>query len=171
MELKPCPFCGGEAKLEVKNLYGEFNVVACCASDSCVGRFANAQAWVKDEKGVEEAKAKVIKEWNDYPKRKEKKHYSWWGYIREIVQKYPERKGLELYGADKHAQEAVQAAIDATERMVDGEARLKVIRLVLWDGTYQLQGAALQIPCGKSTAARWQKTFFEMVARNRGIID
>lgn len=102
-------------------------------------------------------------------KEKKKKHYSWWGYIREIVQKYPERQGLELHGTEQREQEAVQAAIDATERMKNGGSRLKIIRFVLWYGTYTMQGAALQIPCSKSLAAEWQRDFFKEVARNRDL--
>lgn len=102
--------------------------------------------------------------------KKEKKHYSWWAYIRDdVVRKYPERQRLELHDTEQREQEAVQAAIDATERMEDGENRLKVIRLMHWYGAYTLQGAALQIHCSRSLAAKWQHDFFVEVARHRDL--
>lgn len=103
-------------------------------------------------------------------KRKKKPHYSWWPYIREIIMEYPSRRSVELRGVAQREQEAVQAAINATERMVNGEARLKAIRLVLWDRK-TLDGAALVIPCSRRTVARWQRRFFEEVARGRDLLD
>lgn len=100
-----------------------------------------------------------------------KLHYPWWGYIRAIIQDYPAQKDMELSGATRNSQEAVQAAVNATERMKDGEKRLEVIRLTLWEGTHTLEGAANTIPCDRSTAARWKRRFFEDVARNRGLLD
>lgn len=100
-----------------------------------------------------------------------KLHYPWWGYIKAIIREYPDRMGKDLSGVAKREYEAVQAAIEATERMDDGETRLKVIRLVHFEGTYTLEGAALSVPCSERTAAYWQRKFFEMVARNRGLLD
>ncbi len=100
-----------------------------------------------------------------------KQRYTWWPYIKDIIRKYPARRSMELHGLDRREQEAVQTAINATERMVNGEARLKIIRLVLWDRAHTLEGAALMIPCSKATANRWQRAFFEMVARNRDVLE
>lgn len=102
---------------------------------------------------------------------KSKFHYPWWGYIKAIIRAYPEQMGTDLSGIEKRNFEAVQAAIEATGRMADGESRLKVIRLVHWKRTHQLGGAALAVPCGRRTAAYWQRQFFEMVAQNRGLLD
>lgn len=100
-----------------------------------------------------------------------KLHYAWWGYIKNIIRVYPVRREVELQGVAQHEQEAVQAAIDATEQMTDGSLRLKVVRLVLWDRTHTLEGAARIIPCSRSWAAKWQRDFFEAVARNRNLLD
>lgn len=95
----------------------------------------------------------------------------WWGCIRHIVRAYPGRRGMELSGTALADQKAVQAAIEAMERTSNGAARLNVIRMVHWDRTHTLEGAALAIPCGPATAARWQRKFFEEVARNRDLLD
>lgn len=100
-----------------------------------------------------------------------KPHYSWWAYIKEIVQAYPTRIGVGLSGVAKREFDAVQAAVEATERMSDGQNRLKVIQLTHWDWTHTLEGAALEIPCSRRTAMRWQRLFFEEVARNRDLLN
>lgn len=101
--------------------------------------------------------------------------YPWWGYVRYIVCQYPEwnkiRQSRELTRTESKGWSSVKKAIDSTERMGNGLARLNVIRMVYWDGTHTLNGAALEIPCDRSTAARWQRKFFEDVARNRGLLD
>lgn len=103
-----------------------------------------------------------------------KRHYKWWGYVKSVIQVYPYRIGdADLSGVAKREFEAVQAAIVDTERMENGQNRLKVIRLLHWSNpqTLTLDGAAGDIPCDRSTAARWQRRFFEEVARNRGLLD
>lgn len=100
-----------------------------------------------------------------------KKYYAWWNYIKEIVQLYPERVCEQLYGVSYWEREAVLAAVTQTERMEGGGARLKIIKMVHWDKTHTLEGAAMSIPCDRATAARWQRRFFEEVARNRGLLD
>jgi hypothetical protein len=67
--------------------------------------------------------------------------------------------------------EAVRSAIATTERYRDGLDRLKVIKLILWDNTHTIQGAALQIPCSWVTAARWHGEFIRLVASYYGLMD
>lgn len=101
----------------------------------------------------------------------QKNHYTWWAYIKSIVREYPARQGANLHGVALREYEAVQDAVDATERMTDAVARMSVIRLVHFERTHTIAGAALTIPCGERTAMRWQRRFFEEVARNRGLIE
>lgn len=104
-------------------------------------------------------------------KTKSKRHYSWWSYIKEIIREYPEARTVSTSGVAAREIDAVSDAVYATEHMDGGEARLKVIRMVHWDRTRTLAGAALEIPCSERTAAYWQREFFEEVARNRGLLD
>lgn len=104
------------------------------------------------------------------PKRK--RHYSWWPYIREIVRDYPDNCAEEnIRDVAVKNYKAVHFAVKDTERMTDGQNRMKLIRLLHWDRTHTLEGAALVIPCSRRTAAYWQREFFEMVARNRDLLD
>lgn len=102
-----------------------------------------------------------------------KNRYSWWPYIREIVRLYPERRKIPLTGVAFREYMDVKRAIEATEAMPVGDVRLRLIKLLHWDKpfTLTLEGVAQKIPCGRATASRWQRQFFEEVARNRGLID
>lgn len=67
--------------------------------------------------------------------------------------------------------EAVRRAIELTERYHNGRQRLAIIKMVLWDGQYTLEGAALRIPCGIATAKRWHGEFIKAVASCYGFLD
>ena len=100
-----------------------------------------------------------------------KLHYPWWGYVKSIVRDYAAQCMEDLTGVTVTNYEAVLEAVTATERMTDGQNRLKLIQMIHWDRTHTLEGAAITIPCSRMTAARWQRAFFEEVARNRGLLD
>lgn len=100
-----------------------------------------------------------------------KQRYPWWGYIKAIIREYPKRRASELSGVALREHEAVKRAVDKTLMMDGGANRLKVISMVHWERTRTLEGAALAIPCDRATAARWQRRFFEEVARNRDLLD
>ena len=100
-----------------------------------------------------------------------KQHYKWWGYIKAIVREYPEHRSDELFGVESREHEAVKKAVDDTLSRDDGANRLKVISMVHWERTRTLEGAALEVSCSVRTANRWQRSFFEEVARNRGLLD
>ena len=77
----------------------------------------------------------------------------------------------ELPTTKQREYEAVRRAIATTERYRDGRDRLKVIRLVFWDGTHTLDGAALQVPCSFWTAQNWHCEFIRLVASYYGFLD
>lgn len=95
--------------------------------------------------------------------------------MKYIIRRYPVLdkipSGQEMSRTDLKDWSAVKSAIDYTERNENSLARLKMIRMVHWDRTHTLEGAALSIPCSRSLAAKWQREFFEEVARNRGLLD
>lgn len=105
--------------------------------------------------------------------KKQKNHYDWWSLVRSRVRKYPypEICLSNLSDVDLAWGGAIGRAVSDTLLMPDGKNRMKVIRMVHWERTHTLDGAAKEIPCDRSTAARWQRKFFEDVARNRGLLD
>lgn len=77
----------------------------------------------------------------------------------------------ELPSTQQREYEAVRRAVETTERYRNGQERLKVVRLVLWDRSHTLEGAALAVPCGAATAWRWHGEFIRLVASNYGLLD
>lgn len=77
----------------------------------------------------------------------------------------------ELPGTRQREYEAVRRAIAATERYPNGRSRLKVVKLVLWDRSHTLEGAALVVPCSYMTARRYHHEFICLVAEFYGLMD
>ena len=77
----------------------------------------------------------------------------------------------ELPSTHQREYEAVRKAIEITMRYPNGIQRLKVIKMVLWDGQYTLDGAAVQVPCSWRTAAQWHGEFIRLVASCYGLMD
>ena len=78
--------------------------------------------------------------------------------------------GRELPFTQQREYEAVRLAISQTERYPNGQARLCVIRLVFWDRSHTLEGAALMVPCHYKTAQKWHNEFIRLVAKNFGLM-
>lgn len=67
--------------------------------------------------------------------------------------------------------EAVHGAVQATRRLPHGDQRLQVIRLVYWQGSHTLAGAALEVKVAEVTAKRWNGEFIRQVGQNFGLLD
>lgn len=76
----------------------------------------------------------------------------------------------ELPDINRREMEAVRKAIEETRKMDTGEERLRMVRLVFWDRTHTLSGAALQCHIAYITACRWHKSFILSVAEGFGLI-
>lgn len=77
----------------------------------------------------------------------------------------------ELPSTKQREYEAVRRAIETTEHYPNGRSRLKVVKLVLWDRSHTLEGAALMVPCSSATAWRWHADFIRLVALHYGLMD
>lgn len=67
--------------------------------------------------------------------------------------------------------EAVRRAIEATERCKNGQDKLKIIKLMYWDETHLLKGAAFEIPVSYDTAKIWHRDFLRLVGAFYGYLD
>ena len=85
--------------------------------------------------------------------------FSWWGYIKQILYRYPDK-------CNNFEKLAVEKAIENTEKLKTGTYRMKIISLVFFKKTHKLAGAAMQIPCSYATAKKWQQEFICEVAKN-----
>ena len=88
--------------------------------------------------------------------------YPWWGYVREILRRYPDYNGRSRGRGGYDSRRG---------QMRRGQSRLAVIGMVFFRKTHTLQGAALEVPCGYETAKRWQRSFLMLVAQKRGLLD
>lgn len=86
-----------------------------------------------------------------------KPRYDWWSYVRGILRRYPHR-------TNANETRAVMAAIEETEKKLDGKDRLKIIELVYFKKTKSLIGAAMVVPCSERTAQRYHADFIRLVA-------
>lgn len=77
----------------------------------------------------------------------------------------------ELPSTKQREYEAVRRAIETTKRYNNGRSRLAIIRMVLWDKQYTLEGAALQIPCSVRHAKEWHGDFIRLTASYYGLMD
>ena len=77
----------------------------------------------------------------------------------------------ELPPTQQREYESVRLAILQTERYLNGSDRLYVIRLVFWDRSHTLGGAAQKVPCHYKTAQKWHNEFIKQVAKNFGLMD
>lgn len=77
----------------------------------------------------------------------------------------------ELPCTKQREYEAVRRAVVMTERYRNGQDRMKVIRLVLWDRSHTLEGAAMAVPCHYKTAQGWHNEFIRLVASYYGLMD
>lgn len=87
-----------------------------------------------------------------------KPRYSWWGYAKSMIRRYPD-KDLPNEKA------AVEAAIEATKKLETGPDRLKIVKMVFWDRSHSLDGAALAVHVSERTAQRYHADFIREVGR------
>ena len=55
---------------------------------------------------------------------------NWWGYAKSMVRRYPDN-------VNEDERKAVEAAIEKTKGLQNGEARMKVIELMYFKATHQ----------------------------------
>ena len=93
----------------------------------------------------------------------------WWSYVKYMARKYPNRIGRELQGTEDAEQAAVEAALRAIAERADGDARVQLVKMVFFDKTHTLAGAALALHCSERTARRWHTDFLREVGRKFGL--
>ena len=85
--------------------------------------------------------------------------YGWWGYAKHMTRRWPD-------GLNRNERAAVAAALAETERHKNGADRLKIIRMVLMEGSHTLAGASLSIPCSTRQAQRYHADFLRCVGKH-----
>lgn len=117
----------------------------------------------------------------DYPKRKARYEDI---HTPAVIARYGERMGnggasrttetvalRELPSTEQREYEAVRQAIIETEKIPGGVWQLKLIKLVYWDRTHRLYGAAMECNVSDRTGRQWNGDFIRRVAGNFGLLD
>ena len=112
--------------------------------------------------------------------------YDWWSYAKGMTRRYPQLKQQAQalgVGADGEAVlqgfprirmrelAAVQQALDQIGQLHRGPERLQMIRMVYWNRSHTLVGAALRLGISEMTAKRWNGEFLRAVGRAFGLMD
>lgn len=71
----------------------------------------------------------------------------------------------ELPDKQQRELDAVRGAIASTKALPDGEERLRMVKLVFWDRTYTLDGAAMQLHRCTRTIWQWHGDFIRAVEK------
>lgn len=77
----------------------------------------------------------------------------------------------QLPRARQRELDAVEKAISKTRLLRSGSDRLKVIDLVLWKGTHNIDGAAMQLYISEATARIYHRDFIRLVGFCYGLED
>lgn len=130
-----------------------------------------------------------------------KPRYSWWGYVKSMVRRYPylareysdlkelssseegarsknkisrPTENLALRELPKTAQreyEAVRRAVETVKTYKTGKEQLQIIDLVYWKKTHSLSGAALKVGFSYDRAKQLHTQFLRLVAKYYGLLD
>lgn len=71
----------------------------------------------------------------------------------------------ELPRNDQREYEAIRCTIKHTENLAKGKRRMQLIRLVHWERSHTLVGAAVSLHIGEATAWRWNGDFIRLAAK------
>ncbi len=87
-------------------------------------------------------------------------------------QRGPEKLALKGFAGQKKREfEAVANAIAYTEKLVNGQDRIKFIDMVFWKQTHTLVGAGKALYVEERTAQEWHRQFIRLVATYMGLLD
>lgn len=76
----------------------------------------------------------------------------------------------ELPEVNRREMEAVRRAVQQTRAMPDGEDRIAMVRMVFWNRTHTLDGAAMHLHLCQRTIWQWHGEFVRLVAKEFGLL-
>lgn len=76
----------------------------------------------------------------------------------------------ELPEINRREKAAVEKAIEETTKMETGEERMKMVRMVFWDHTHTIAGAARKLNRCERTLVQWHGDFIRLVAECFGLL-
>ena len=89
----------------------------------------------------------------------------WWGYVRRVLYDYPKMRPA----TEQREKAAVESALAETEKLPDGDARLRLVRAVFFAQTHTLQGAAMREHMSYNSAQRRLSQFIMLAGEKFGL--
>lgn len=89
----------------------------------------------------------------------------WWGYVRRVLYDYPRMRPA----TEQREKAAVESALAETEKLPDGDARLRLVRAVFFAQTHTLQGAAMREHMSYNSAQRRLSQFIMLAGEKLGL--
>jgi hypothetical protein len=89
----------------------------------------------------------------------------WYGTVKKMCRRYGEEiSNLQelIYNS------AIEQTIDEIQRQKNGDVKMRVIRMVLFDNTHTPQGAALEVNYSEDTVYPWISDFIKRVGHKAG---
>ena len=96
-----------------------------------------------------------------------KTRYYWYAHVKRTIERYPD--GLDRstnQGAIAYA--SIERVIADTQKLQDGKERLELVKMLCWDKSHTIEGAAHVLHVGDRTAHRWWHAFIYAVAKEIG---
>lgn len=96
-----------------------------------------------------------------------KARYYWYAHVKRTIERYPD--GLDLktnQGAIAYA--SISRVIEDTRKIQDGEDRVRLVKMLCWDKSHTIDGAASVLHISSITAHRWWHAFIYAVAKELG---
>ena len=92
-------------------------------------------------------------------------------YIREILQSYPEIKNKQIKTEQEEGRvKVVETALETVAKMKYANSRLKIIKMVYFDRSHTLCGAALQIPVSERMAFKWNSELMDIISEEMHLL-
>ncbi len=88
-----------------------------------------------------------------------KPRYQWWSYAKSMIRRYPDKVTQDEFVA-------VNAAIQETQLLSNGDIRMNIVRMVLINGTHSIRDAALKAYCSEKTAKGYHGDFIRSVGKH-----
>lgn len=92
----------------------------------------------------------------------------WFGFVCRVLEHYDMIADGSLQGAVWG--NAIAVALRETEAMENGAERVKLINMLFFKKTHNIDGAAMRLYISSRTATRWKIDFVYLVAEKAGFM-
>lgn len=93
----------------------------------------------------------------------------WYGFVLQVVKRYPGIKSEETIQAQIFIH-AIEKALREQKELKHGEERLKAFKMIYFDKSHNIDGAAQRLYFSRKTVENWCRSFIKMVMKYSGFV-